>query len=68
VSIRQIADEAQVPLALVGYYFGAKQQLYHAIFEHWSSIIKERLSRAENRHGRSDRRPAHTLVEAFITR
>ena len=44
VSIRDIADEAQVPLALVGYYFGQKHELYHAIFEHWSSTIDERLA------------------------
>ena len=39
VSIRQIAEEAGVPLALVGYYFGPKQDLFHAIFEHWNIII-----------------------------
>ena len=44
VSIRHIADEAQVPLALVGYYFGAKHELYHAIFEHWRATIDERLA------------------------
>ncbi len=44
VSIRTIADEAEVPLALVGYYFGAKQDLYRAIFEHWSTMIGERLA------------------------
>ena len=39
VTIRQIAEAAQVPLALVGYYFGQKQELYYAIFG--------RLSRSE---------------------
>lgn len=43
VSIRQIADEAGVPLALVGYYFGPKNELFRAIFEHWNSTIRERL-------------------------
>lgn len=43
VSIRQIADEAAVPLALVGYYYGPKQDLFHAIFEHWNTTIEERL-------------------------
>lgn len=43
VSIRQIAQEAQVPLALVGYHFGQKQDLFHAIFEHWSGTIEERM-------------------------
>lgn len=43
VTIRQIAEEAQVPLALVGYYFGQKQELYDAVFGHWSGIVDERL-------------------------
>ncbi|MFY9511978.1 MAG: TetR family transcriptional regulator [Rubrivivax sp.] len=44
VTIRDIAEEAGVPLALVGYYFGQKHELFHAIFEHWSSSIEARLA------------------------
>ncbi len=44
VTIRQIADEAGVPLALVGYYFGPKHDLFHAVFAHWNSTIEERLA------------------------
>ena len=43
VSLRQIADEAGVPLALVGYYYGPKHELFHAIFAHWNQTIEERL-------------------------
>ena len=42
VTIRQIAAEAKVPLALVGYYFGQKQELYDAIFSHWSGTVAQR--------------------------
>ena len=42
VTIRQIAAEAKVPLALVGYYFGQKQELYDAIFAHWSTTVAQR--------------------------
>lgn len=42
VTIRQIAAEARVPLALVGYYFGQKQELYDAIFAHWSGTVAQR--------------------------
>jgi AcrR family transcriptional regulator len=45
VTIRQIAQQAQVPLALVGYYFGPKHELFHAIFEHWRHTIDERTAR-----------------------
>ncbi len=44
VTIRQIATEADVPLALVGYYFGQKHELFEAIFEHWHATIDERLN------------------------
>jgi AcrR family transcriptional regulator len=43
VTIRQIAAEAAVPLALVGYYYGPKHELFHAIFMHWNTTIEERL-------------------------
>lgn len=43
VSIRDIAHEAGVPLALVGYHYGPKHELFHAIFAHWNSTIEERL-------------------------
>jgi AcrR family transcriptional regulator len=44
VTIRDIAQEAGVPLALVGYYYGQKHELFHAIFEHWGRTIEERLA------------------------
>ena len=44
VAIRDIAVEAGVPLALVGYYYGQKHELFHAIFEHWSHSIEARLA------------------------
>lgn len=66
VSIRHIADEAQVPLALVGYYFGAKQELYHAIFEHWSAMIQERLASLKQALGDRSGDRLTRLVEAFI--
>ena len=43
VSIRDIADAAGVPLALVGYYFGPKLDLYHAIFREHAGYLQTRL-------------------------
>lgn len=42
VSMRDIAAEAQVPVALVSYHYGAKHELYHAIFESWLPSIRQR--------------------------
>lgn len=67
VSIRQIADEAAVPLALVAYYFGAKHELFIAIFAHWGGTIEARL--AALRQVVPGPAPADTLraiVRAFV--
>lgn len=67
VSIRQIADEARVPLALVGYYYGQKHELFHAIFEHWNSTIRERLdilAQVRRRAGEHDY--LEQVVDAFL--
>jgi AcrR family transcriptional regulator len=43
VNIRQIADHADVPLGMVRYYYGAKDQLFHAIFKRWSHVNQQRV-------------------------
>jgi AcrR family transcriptional regulator len=43
VSIRDIAKEAGVPLALVGYYYGPKVDLYHEIYRQRAGFVQERL-------------------------
>jgi AcrR family transcriptional regulator len=45
VSIRDIASAANVPIALVGYYFGRKEELFATIFEHRLGYIDERIVR-----------------------
>lgn len=66
VTIRQIAEEAQVPLALVGYYFGQKQELYDAIFGHWSGVVLDRLEdlRTAINDGEGDR--LERIVSALV--
>ena len=67
VTIRQIAEEAQVPLALVGYYFGPKHELFHAIFEHWRHTIDERIARLRAAQaGRSGIAALRRIVGAFV--
>lgn len=67
VSLRQIADEADVPLALVGYYFGPKNALFEAIFEHWNHTIEARLAAlAAVRIDSANARTLPRIIEAFI--
>ncbi|MFP8780343.1 TetR/AcrR family transcriptional regulator [Hydrogenophaga sp. RWCD_12] len=67
VTIRQIAEEAGVPLALVGYYYGPKHELFHAIFAHWNQTIEERLAALDA--AAVDPKDPQTLtriIEAFV--
>ncbi len=67
VSIRQIAQEAGVPLALVGYYFGQKHELFHAIFERWRHTIDERLASLREARAAEDGGDAlRSIVTAFV--
>ncbi|HEY0198269.1 MAG TPA: TetR family transcriptional regulator [Rhodanobacter sp.] len=45
VTVRDIAAHAEVPIALVGYYFGKKHELLQTIFEHRKNYITERIER-----------------------
>ncbi|SFM93961.1 transcriptional regulator, TetR family [Variovorax sp. OV329] len=66
VSIRQIADDAGVPLALVRYYYGAKDELFHAIFERWNHVSEQRLALlAEALGERSGAKLLRRVVQAF---
>lgn len=67
VSIRQIAEEAAVPLALVGYYYGQKHELFHAIFEHWRDTVNERLALlAAACSAPRDAQTLERIVSAFV--
>lgn len=68
VSIREIAAEAKVPLALIGYYYGSKSELYAAIFESWQGSIDQRLGllrAAVAEPGASD--AVGRIVDAFVS-
>jgi len=68
VSIRDIAAEAGVPLALVGYYYGAKHELYHAIFESWSPSIAGRIEGLQTAMSEPDlAKRLAKILDAFVT-
>ena len=65
VSLRQIAEEAGVPLALVGYYYGQKHELFEAVFAHWQGTIEQRLAGLRDAMAAPPRERLARIVEAF---
>ena len=66
VSLRKIADEAGEPLALLGYYYVPKNELFHSIFAHWNHTIAERLAGLAAVHNDpADARALPRIIEAF---
>lgn len=66
VSIRQIAEEASVPLALVGYYYGPKHELFHAIFAHWNATIQQRLAQLAVARTAPKAQRLQAILRAFV--
>jgi AcrR family transcriptional regulator len=66
VSLRQIAEEAGVPLALVGYYYGQKHELFEAVFAHWQGTIDERLAGLRQAMQAPAAERLQRLVDAFL--
>jgi AcrR family transcriptional regulator len=66
VTIRQIAEDASVPLALVGYYYGQKHELFEAVFAHWRGTIDERLAGLRAALQAPAAHRLERLVDAFL--
>lgn len=66
VSIRHIAEAAGVPLALVGYHYGPKHELFHAIFAHWNGTIEQRLARLALARTAPKAQRLQAIIAAFV--
>jgi AcrR family transcriptional regulator len=67
VSIRDIADEAGVPLALVGYYYGPKLELYHEIYYQRAGYVAQRLeSLARAQREAPTGQQLEAIIAAFV--
>lgn len=67
VSIRDIAEEAGVPLALVGYHYGPKVDLYHEIYRQRAGYVQERLNMlARVQQDAAPGQRLEEIVKAFV--
>jgi AcrR family transcriptional regulator len=67
VTIRQIADAASVPLALIGYYYDHTEGLFKAIFAHHGHLHQEPLRALDGaRRAAGEPGGLRRVVEAFV--
>ena len=66
VSMRDIATEARVPVALVSYHYGTKQDLYHAIFESWLPTVEQRRAMLDQATAGAQVPTLEAILDAFI--
>ena len=67
-SVRDIADEAGVNLAMINYYFGSKEKLMQALFEERTGYVKMQVESLIADKSLSPMQKVEALVDSFIER
>lgn len=66
-SIRTLAKEADVNVAMVSYYFGSKEKLFEALVEYRASYLRDKL-KSLNEQVTDPVRRLEELVKAYVSR
>ena len=67
-SVRDIAEEADVNLAMISYYFGSKERLMEAIFKHRGEHMKMQLENMLKNKELASLEKLYLLIDGFIDR
>ena len=67
-SVRDIADEANINIAMISYYFGSKEKLMEALFEHRIGNIKMRVESLLKDKSLSPIQKVNMLIDEHIDR
>lgn len=67
-SVRDIADDAGVNIAMISYYFGSKEKLMEALFEQRTTNIKVKVESLLKDENFNPFEKVELLAEDFITR
>lgn len=67
-SVRELAKNAQVNLAMISYYFGSKEKLFEAIIEKKASVMLERLKSLNDDASQNPWQKLESLIELYINR
>src|SRR5437868_11213573 len=67
-SVRDIAEEAGVNLAMISYYFGSKEKLMEAIFKHRGEFMKMQIETMLKNKAFTSLEKINFLIDGFIDR
>jgi AcrR family transcriptional regulator len=67
-SIRDIASETSVNIAMVNYYFGSKEKLFEKMIEHKSIFTRERLEDIANDKTTTEIEKIELVIEYYVER
>ncbi|WP_298412065.1 TetR/AcrR family transcriptional regulator [Hydrotalea sp.] len=67
-SIRDLAQKADVNIAMINYYFGSKEKLFEAIVEEKVQHIRGRIENLENDKNLSEIEKIDLIIEAYVDR
>jgi len=67
-SVRDISEAASVNLAMVSYYFGSKEKLFEAMFEHRSEFFKLQLESMIHNKELEPYQKIEKLIDQYILR
>ena len=65
-SIRDIASEADVNIAMVNYYFGSKEKLFEGMVEHKSLFMREKLDEIANDKTTTEIEKVDLVIEYYV--
>ncbi|MDB5230540.1 MAG: TetR/AcrR family transcriptional regulator [Chitinophagaceae bacterium] len=67
-SVRDIADEAGVNLAMINYYFGSKEKLMQALFEQRTGHVKMQVDNLMSDDSLAPMQKVEKLIDNFVDR
>ncbi len=67
-SVRDIAEEAGVNIAMISYYFGSKEKLMQAIFESRTSQLTEKIEGLLKNEGLTPLQKLEIVVDDYVDR
>ena len=65
-SVRDIAQEAGVNVAMISYYFGSKEKLMEAVFEHRTNKIKLKIENLLQNNKLTNLEKVYVLIDDYI--